>query len=272
MKNLTVKRFLMAMVLTVLVGCSIHMVSANALDNTPLAETENLDEVPTNTSVYPLEVNEKTTIAPIDEEVNEDTNEEKPEEVNETEEIKEEVKEDTEEVSAEKMKEEKTTSTVENTENSINNTDKEISTTNEEVNTETTEKVENPQDNYACAGDAYQTQLLNDINAYRVANGLGTLTLDSRLNSSAFVRAQEASTCWSHTRPDGSHWSTSLTFKTRKNAPVGENLGCQASTYVLDQWKNSPSHNQALLTGTFTRCGIGYYNGSDGLYVALHLY
>lgn len=46
MKNLTVKRFLMAMVLTVLVGCSIHMMSANALDNTALAETENLDEVP----------------------------------------------------------------------------------------------------------------------------------------------------------------------------------------------------------------------------------
>ena len=271
MKNLTVKRFLMAMVLTVLVGCSIHMMSANALDNTALAETENLDEVPTNTSVYPLDENEETTTALSAEKVNEDTNEEKPEEmeeVNEPEEIKEEVKEEEEE----EIKEEETTSAVENTENSINNTDEEISTTNEEVNTEATEKVEKPQDNYACAGDAYQTQLLNDINAYRVANGLGTLTLDSRLNSSAFVRAQEASTCWSHTRPDGSHWSTSLTFKTRKNAPVGENLGCQASTYVLDQWKNSPSHNQALLTGTFTRCGIGYCNGADGLYVALHLY
>ena len=271
MKNLTVKRFLMAMVLTVLVGCSIHMMSANALDNTALAETENLDEVPTNTSVYPLDENEETTTALSAEKVNEDTNEEKPEEteeVNEPEEIKEEVKEEAEE----EIKEEETTSAVENTENSINNTDEEISTTNEEVNTEATERVEKPQDNYACAGDAYQTQLLNDINAYRVANGLGTLTLDSRLNSSAFVRAQEASTYWSHTRPDGSHWSTSLTFKTRKNAPVGENLGCQASTYVLDQWKNSPSHNQALLTGTFTRCGIGYCNGADGLYVALHLY
>ena len=93
MKNLTVKRFLMAMVLTVLVGCSIHMMSANALDNTALAETENLDEVPTNTSVYPLDENEETTTALSAEEVNEETNEEKPEEaeeVNEPEEIKEE--------------------------------------------------------------------------------------------------------------------------------------------------------------------------------------
>ena len=270
MKNLTVKRFLMAMVLTVLVGCSIHMVSANALDNTPLAETENLDEVPTNTSVYPLEVNEKTTIAPIDEEVNEDTNEEKPEEVNDPEEIKEEVKKETEEVNTEEMKEEKTNSTVENTENSIDNVDEEIPTTNEEVKTETPEKVE---DNYACAGDAYQTQLLNDINAYRVANGLGTLTLDSRLNSSAFVRAQEASTCWSHTRPNGSHWSTSLTFSAKSMAD--EDLGQQyaGGMYVVEAWKNSPTHNQSILTGSFTKCGIGYYNAPDGsVYVALHLY
>lgn len=264
MKNLTVKRFLMAMVLTVLVGCSIHMMSANALDNTALAETENLDEVPTNTSVYPLEENKETTTALSAEKVNEDTNEEKPEEteeVNEPEKIKEEVKE------------EETTSAVENTENSINNTDEEISTTNEEVNTEATEKVEKPQDNYACAGDAYQTQLLNDINAYRVANGLGTLTLDSRLNSSAFVRAQEASTCWSHTRPDGSHWSTSLTFSAKSMAD--EDLGQEyaGGMYVLEAWKNSPTHNQSILTGSFTRCGIGYYNATDGsLCVALHLY
>ena len=277
MKNLTVKRFLMAMVLTVLVGCSIHMMSANALDNTALAETENLDEVPTNTSVYPLdeiELNEETTTALSAEKVNEDTNEEKPEEteeVNEPEEIKEEVKEDIKEVSAEEIKEEETTSAVEDTENSINNTDEEISMTNEEVNTETTEKVEKPQDNYACAGDAYQTQLLNDINAYRVANGLGTLTLDSRLNSSAFVRAQEIYSSHGHQRPDGSAWYTSLTFS--PNSAVAENVGCQVSNYIFDLWKASASHNQAMLTGKYTRCGIGYYNAPDGgLYVALHLY
>lgn len=132
-------------------------------------------------------------------------------------------------------------------------------------------KLKNQQGNYACAGDAYQTQLLNDINAYRVANGLGTLTLDSRLNSSAFVRAQEIYSSHGHQRPDGSAWYTSLTFS--PNSAVAENVGCQVSNYIFDLWKASASHNQAMLTGKYTRCGIGYYNAPDGgLYVALHLY
>ena len=54
-----------------------------------------------------------------------------------------------------------------------------------------------------------------------------------------------------------------------------EDLGQEyaGGMYVLEAWKNSPTHNQSILTGSFTRCGIGYYNATDGsLCVALHLY
>ena len=119
-------------------------------------------------------------------------------------------------------------------------------------------------------GDAYQQDVLNKINEYRVANGRGTLQLTDKLCESAMVRASEARYTKEHNRLNGDSWVTSLTFSPQKAS--AELLGCSVSNHIVDLWKASPSHNEGMLLSEMTLCGIGYCYENGATYVALHLY
>lgn len=100
------------------------------------------------------------------------------------------------------------------------------------------------------------TQAVND---YRVSNNKSALEFDATLNKSATLRAEEiaSSNKWSHTRPDGSYFSTSVEDWQYKYEQVGENLAkCYPNTSeTLKAWELSPTHNTVMLS-EWTHIGV----------------
>lgn len=104
----------------------------------------------------------------------------------------------------------------------------------------------------------YET--LNIINSIRINNGLAILTMDNTLIKIASIRAEEITTNWSHTRPDGSEWWTIYSDFNIKGS-FGENLayGQDTSHEVVEDWMNSETHKDNILNKTFTKTGIYVY-------------
>ena len=72
---------------------------------------------------------------------------------------------------------------------------------------------------------AYQQAILADVNKARAEAGLNPLTLNAKLNASAATRAQEISTDFSHTRPDGSTNASAVNDPAYvKGSTFGENI------------------------------------------------
>ena len=111
------------------------------------------------------------------------------------------------------------------------------------------------------AWEAYR--VLERTNTQREAQGLAPLTLSESLMESASIRAGEIISEISHTRPNGTDYSTLLKDDYRT---YGENLEAGASSpEKLLQWlMNSQDHKDNILRETFTKIGIGYrYSDSD---------
>jgi hypothetical protein len=103
-------------------------------------------------------------------------------------------------------------------------------------------------------------------NSNRSANGLGALTVNNQLVTSATNKAQAmlASDCWDHYCPPGtSPWSFILNAG-YEYIYAGENLGegFSNSTTLMNAWMNSPTHRANVLSGNFTEIGIGFAYGS----------
>jgi len=81
---------------------------------------------------------------------------------------------------------------------SIENNEQEL-----DIKNETT--IEQEQPSPTCT--TLELETFNMINDIRINNGLLPLQWDPELYDTANIRATEASISWSHTRPDGSHWS-----------------------------------------------------------------
>lgn len=103
----------------------------------------------------------------------------------------------------------------------------------------------------------------NLVNEEREAAGLPALTWDSGLESAAAVRAQECSTSFSHTRPNGTKWYT-------VNSAImsGENLayGFNDADSAIAAWMNSPTHRENVLYPDFEKIAISVYVADDGTY------
>ena len=103
------------------------------------------------------------------------------------------------------------------------------------------------------------------VNAKRAENGLSELTWSNGLESCAMVRAQEATSKFSHTRPNGTDWYT-----VNSELMWGENLakGYDSAQSVVDAWMASPTHAANILAGDFTTCSIAIYESNGKLYFA----
>lgn len=109
-------------------------------------------------------------------------------------------------------------------------------------------------------------QLLNDINSLRASQGLPGLTLDAGLTAIAATRSQEASTVWSHTRPNGQQGISMLPSDKWR----GENLSyvqygsftftpseqSSAASLMFANLKASPTHYKNMVFNNFTKIGI----------------
>lgn len=108
-----------------------------------------------------------------------------------------------------------------------------------------------PSINYPPAGTV-EYELFILVNNERAANGLNPLSWSGGLADCASVRANEASTCFSHTRPDGSDWYT-----VNPSIMYGENLaaGQDNAQWVFNDWMASPSHRENILNPGYTTYG-----------------
>lgn len=120
------------------------------------------------------------------------------------------------------------------------------------------------------------SEVVNLINEYRTANGLAKLTVNDTLSTAAMHRAAESAYAdWNmtameggakrHIRPNFTKAST-IASEYGIGGNFGENFGrWQASpSEIIAQWKSSSSHNALLLSGSYTKVGIGVAQDSHG--------
>lgn len=103
------------------------------------------------------------------------------------------------------------------------------------------------------------------VNAERAKAGLAPLTLDQELSANAAVRAEEIVHAFSHTRPNGSAFSSAITISYRR---AGENIayGYPTAEAVMDGWMNSSGHRANILQSSFTKIGVGVVQRDNTLY------
>lgn len=128
------------------------------------------------------------------------------------------------------------------------------------------------------------SEVVNLINEYRTANGLAKLSVNDTLSTAAMHRAAESAYAdWNmtameggakrHIRPNFTKAST-IASEYGIGGNFGENFGrWQTSpSEIVAQWKSSSSHNALLLSGSYTKVGIGVAQDSLGYYYWVALF
>ena len=103
-------------------------------------------------------------------------------------------------------------------------------------------------------------QILTLVNEERQRRGLVPLAMDRNLQDAAMVRAREINVYHSHTRPDGTHFSTAMPVQFRPFS--GENIAWSqglSPQRVFDLWMNSPTHRDNILNPNFRSIGVGHF-------------
>ena len=108
----------------------------------------------------------------------------------------------------------------------------------------------------------YAAQVVAQVNAERARYGLSALQVDADLTSAACLRAREITQTFSHTRPDGSSWSTV------SQKAYGENIAKGQSTpdKVMAAWLSSQGHRENILRSSFGSIGVCAYRLNGVLY------
>lgn len=117
--------------------------------------------------------------------------------------------------------------------------------------------------------------VLNLINTERKKQGLGELTIDSLLNSTAQEKAKDMvkSNYFSHNSPTyGSPFqmmqNAGITYKT-----AGENIaGNQSVQKAVESWLSSDTHKQNLLSNAYNYIGIGIEKSDTYGYVIVVMF
>lgn len=119
-------------------------------------------------------------------------------------------------------------------------------------------------------------EVLRIVNAERVSRNKLPLTTFSGLQSIAHLRSQEIVEYFSHTRPNGSQWSTAFSENGISYSYAGENIAAGQTTpaLVMQSWMNSQGHRENILSDNFMHVGIGrtYLNSSEYRYYWTQLF
>ncbi|MDQ5886091.1 MAG: hypothetical protein QG628_488 [Patescibacteria group bacterium] len=119
----------------------------------------------------------------------------------------------------------------------------------------------------AYATDTSVSGLLGSTNQQRSSNGIGSLSVNSKLNAAAQAKANDMVTrdYWSHNTPDGSPPWVFITNASYSYSRAGENLayGYATSADTIEGWMGSPTHRANLLDGNFVEVGFGIANSAD---------
>lgn len=117
------------------------------------------------------------------------------------------------------------------------------------------------------AMDAYAKHVVELVNAERAKAGLSPLSVHTAAAGAAQTRSREIETVFSHTRPDGSAFSSVLASAGINFRGAGENIayGQQTPEQVMETWMNSAGHRANILNSSFTSIGVGHYKNSAGV-------
>lgn len=111
----------------------------------------------------------------------------------------------------------------------------------------------------------FEQQVVYLCNQYRRASGLPDLEVGpSQLYEVAKKRRDEIHSTWSHTRPNGTKFSTAYPECGITSGKFGENLA-RGEMYtpeeVVEAWMNSTSHRANIMNGQFKYCSVAYDAG-----------
>lgn len=110
----------------------------------------------------------------------------------------------------------------------------------------------------------WEYEVLSLVNQERVRNGLSKLSWGDTCADAAETRAYETTQLYSHTRPDGTPWSTACEAPDNGSKYVeGENLVVGSSAVspetTVAAWMNSEDHRANILNPDYTKLSVGFY-------------
>ena len=119
-------------------------------------------------------------------------------------------------------------------------------------------------------------ELLDAVNAERAKAGVAPLTLDTRLNTSAQVKADDmvATNDLDHVDANGKHgYEYAMEYNSDCKVP-SENISTSTLDYrntlaVVDGWMSSKPHHDAMLNPSYSTTGFGIVWG-DTMVVVQH--
>ncbi|MBQ4537235.1 MAG: CAP domain-containing protein [Lachnospiraceae bacterium] len=114
---------------------------------------------------------------------------------------------------------------------------------------------------------SYVEQVVKLVNEERAKEGLSPLTINTKVQAAAQVRAKECEQSFSHTRPDGRGFATALKEQNVSYHRAGENIawGQKSPEEVVKAWMNSAGHRANIMNKNYTSIGVGYYQNAKGI-------
>lgn len=129
---------------------------------------------------------------------------------------------------------------------------------------------------------AAASKIISLLNEYRESKGLKALTTDVNLSNGAVARSI---TEQGHVNANNDIYAANHDeFKNQSQPDINkyasydkaENLAVtngstadEVAQNAMEQWKNSPAHNEAMLDGTYIAVGVGVQKLNNGMYVAI---
>lgn len=100
--------------------------------------------------------------------------------------------------------------------------------------------------------NSHALRMAEEVNLERRRRGLDELALSPELCEAAQQRAKEIMKKFSHTRPDGSKWSTV------SKAAYAENIarGQRSADKVMAAWMSSSGHRRNILRSSYGSIGV----------------
>lgn len=109
--------------------------------------------------------------------------------------------------------------------------------------------------------EQWEHEVLTLVNKIRTKNNLGQLTWGYTCEEAAELRAAETILRYSHTRPDGTSWSTACPAPA-SGGTSGENLAignaAVSPASVVALWMASEDHRKNILNPEYTKLAVGF--------------
>lgn len=125
--------------------------------------------------------------------------------------------------------------------------------------------------------DLIRSSILQLTNELRVEESLEPLSSNKQLEQAANIRGQETESSFSHTRPDGRDFYTTLNENGLNYSYMiaGENLAMathhledgKMAEFLFNGWVESPGHYENLIKPEYREIGIGVHFDGEILYL-----